>query len=152
MSKEHLLQELADAYEQVIAAATVAAHRGVSSNGDEWGPREIVAHLAGWEMMATVRIPYIVSGMAPLEESDETRQTVMNDAINATIVTLVGEQPLDAICGILRRAYQRDLELLRSLDESFFQPGEYVNERTKGAIEHCQEHLEVLVRSHPDPE
>ena len=109
------------------------------------GAREIVAHLAGWEVMATVRIPRIVAGMPPLEESDEARQEVMNDAINATIVTMIGDQSLDAVCGILRQAYQRDIELLKTLDNTFFQPGQYVYERTNAAIEHCQEHLEMLV-------
>ena len=89
MSKEQLLQEFADAYEQLIGTATEAAQRGVTRQGDEWGPREIVAHLAGWEVMATVRIPRIVAGMPPAEFADETQQTVMNDAINAAMVTLI---------------------------------------------------------------
>ena len=149
MPKEQLLQELADAFEQLIGTATDAAQRGVTRQGDMWGPREIVAHLAGWEVMATVRVPKIAAGMPPLEEADETRQAVMNDAINATIITMVGEQPLDTVCGILRQAYQRDIEMLRKLDDTFFQPGEYVYERTKDVIEHCQEHLQDLVLSHP---
>jgi len=149
MPKEQLLQELADAFEQLIGTATDAAQRGVTRQGDMWGPREIVAHLAGWEVMATVRVPKIAAGMPPLEEADETRQAVMNAAINATIVTMVGEQPLDTVCGILRQAYQRDIEMLRKLDDTFFQPGEYVYERTKDVIEHCQEHLQDLVLSHP---
>ena len=149
MSKEQLLQELAEAFEKLIRTATEAAQRGVTRKGDRWGPREIVAHLAGWEVMATVRIPHIIAGMPPLEEADETRQAVMNDAINATIVTMIGEQPLETVCGILRQAYQRDIEILRKLDDTFFQPGEYVYERTKNVIEHCQEHMEVLVLSHP---
>ena len=149
MSKEQLLQELADAFEQLIGTATDAAQRGVTRQGDMWGPREIVAHLAGWEVMATVRVPKIAAGMPPLEEADKTRQAVMNDAINATIITMVGEQPLDTVCGILRQAYQRDIEMLRKLDDTFFQPGEYVYERTKNVIEHCQEHLQDLVLSHP---
>jgi len=148
MSKEQLLQELAEAFEQVIAAATEAAQHGVTPQGDRWGPREIVAHLAGWEVMATVRIPKSVAGMPPFEDADETRQAVMDDAINATIVTMIGDQPLDTVCDILRQAYQRDIEMLRKLDETFFQPGEYVYERTKGVIEHCQEHLQMLVLSH----
>ena len=147
MSKEQLLQELADAFEQLITTATEAAQRGVTRREDTWGPREIVAHLAGWEVMATVRIPRIVAGMPPFEEADEVRQEVMNDAINATIVTMIGDQSLDAVCEILRQAYQRDIELLETLDESFFQPGQYVYERTNGVIEHCQEHLEMLVLS-----
>ena len=149
MSKEQLLQELVDAYEQLIRTATQAAQRGVTRQGDTWGLREIVAHLAGWEVMATVRIPRIAAGMPPFEEADETRQAVMDDAINATIVTMVGDQPLETVCGLLRQAYHSDVEMLSKLDDTFFHPGEYVYERTKAAIEHCQEHLEVLVLSHP---
>ncbi len=149
MSKEQLLQEFAEAFEKVIGTAIEAAQHGVTRKGDTWGPREVVAHLAGWEVMATVRIPKIAAGMAPLEEADEARQAVMNDAINATIVTMVGDQPLDTVCGILRQAYQRDVEILRKLDETFFQPGEYVYERTRSVIEHCQEHSQKLVLSYP---
>lgn len=149
MSKEQLLQEFAAAYEQFIAAATEAEQRGVTRQGDTWGPREIVAHLAGWEVMATVRLPRIAAGLAPLEFSDETQQAVMNDAINATIVAMIGEQPLEAVCGLLRRAYQRDAEILRTLENARFQPGEYVYERTKGIIEHCQEHLEAFAPGRP---
>jgi hypothetical protein len=149
MSKEQLLQELAEAFEQVIATATAVAQRGVNRQREAWGPREVVAHLAGWEVMATVRIPKIVAGMPPLEFADETQQTVMDDAINATIVTMIGDQPLSAVCNILRQAYQRDIEMLRKLDDTFFQPGEYVYERTKNVIEHCHEHAQELVLSHP---
>src|SRR5260221_3855253 len=115
MSKEQLLQELADAFEKLIATAPQQAQRALTRQGDTWGPREIVAHLAGWEVIATVRLPKIVAGMAPFEEADETRQAVMNDAINATIVTMVGDQPLETVYGILRQAYQRDVEMLRIL-------------------------------------
>ena len=149
MSKEQLLQEFAEAYEKLIGTATEAAQRGVTRQGDTWGPREIVAHLAGWEVMATVRIPKIVAGMPPLEEADETRQAVMNDAINATIVTMIGDQPLETLYGLLRQAYHHDIEMLRKLDDTFFQPGEYVYERTKDVIEHCQEHGQELILSYP---
>ena len=145
MSKEQLLQDLAEAFEQFIETATDTARRGVTHQEKAWGPREIVAHLAGWEVMATVRVPKIAAGMPPLELADETQQTVMNDALNATIVAMIGEQSLDTVCGILRRAYQSDIEMLRKLGEAFFQPGEYVYERTKDVIEHCHEHMEKLV-------
>ena len=148
MSKEQLLQEFADAYEKIIETAIEAAQHGLTHKGVVWGPREVVAHLAGWEVMATVRIPHIVAGMPPLEETDEARQAVMNDAINATIVTMIGEQSLENVCGILRQAYQCDIEILKKLDDTFFQPGQYVYERTKSAIEHCQEHGQELVLSH----
>ena len=144
MSKEHLLQELAEAYEQFISTATKAAQRGVTRTGDTWGPREVVAHIAGWEVMATMRIPKIAAGMPPLEFDDDEQNDVMNDAINAAIVAMAGEQSLETLCGVLRQAYRRDVEILRQLDDTHFQPGQYVYERTKSAVEHCQEHGQEL--------
>ncbi len=149
MSKDQLLQEFAAAYEQLIETATQAAQRGVARQGDTWGPREVVAHLAGWEVMATVRIPRIVAGMPPAEFADKTQQTVMDDAINAAFITLVGDQPLETLCSMLRQAYRRTVEILSQLDERFFQPGEYVYERTKGVIEHCQEHRQAHLSTDP---
>ena len=148
MAKEQLLQEFAEAYEQLIETATLAVQHEVSQSQDGWGPREIVGHLAGWEVMASVRIPRIVAGMPPAEFTDPIQQTMMNDAINAAMVTLIGEQPLKTLCDLLRQIYQRNVEMLRSLDDKFFQPGKYVNERTKAVIEHCQEHMQQLVLSH----
>lgn len=144
MSKNQLLQEMADAYERTIAAAIEASQGGPSAKVNAWGPREIIAHMAGWEVMATVRIPKIVAGMPPLEFADEAQQTVMDDAINAALIAMIGDQPLEAICDILRRAYQSNIEFLQTLDDRFFQPGEYVYERSKGVIEHCQEHMEQM--------
>ncbi|GCE21443.1 hypothetical protein [Dictyobacter kobayashii] len=108
LSKEQLIQEFAAANERTIEIATEAAQRGITSKQSAWGPREVIAHMAGWEVMATVRIPRIVAGMAPLEEPDEERRAVMNDAINTMIVTMIGDQSLATICGILaRRTAQR---------------------------------------------
>jgi predicted enzyme related to lactoylglutathione lyase len=149
IAKEQLLQGFMEAYEHLIETASLAAQRGVTQGRNGWGPRQIVAHMAGWEVMASVRIPRIVAGMPPAEFTDRTQQTVMNDAINAALITLMGEQPLETLCGMLRQAYQRNVELLRSLEDTFFQPGEYVYERTKAVIEHCQEHMQQLVLPHP---
>jgi hypothetical protein len=143
MSKEQLLQEFVAAYERLIATAAGAAQRGVTRRGDMWGPREVVAHLAGWEVMANVRIPHIVAGMPPAEFTDPQQARVMNDAINATIVTMAGDQPLDTLSGMLRQAYQRTVAILEPLEQQFFQQGEYVYERTNAVIDHCREHIDV---------
>jgi hypothetical protein len=142
LSKEQLLQEFTAAYERLIETATQAAQRDAPAK-DTWGPREVVAHLAGWEIMANVRIPPILAGMAPLEFGEPAQARVMNDAINATIVTIAGDQPLDTLCGMLRQAYHRTLEILEPVDGSSFVPGTYVYERTRGVIHHCQEHIDV---------
>jgi hypothetical protein len=146
LSKEELLREFAAAYERVIAAARLADQRGGRSSAD-WGPREVIAHLAGWEVMANVRIPHILAGMPPAEFSDPWQERVMNDAINTTFVTLAGDRSLESLSGVLRQAYRRTAELLRAVDEAEFQPGTYVYERTSGIIEHCQEHTEAHLSS-----
>lgn len=144
MSKGQLLRAFAAAYEMIITTAEAAEQNGVTSPAGTWGPREILAHLAGWEVIATVRIPHILAGMTPHDESDRQQQRVMNDALNAAMVALVGEQPLASVCGILRQAYQRDIAILSEIDDALFHPGAYVYERTKDVIEHCQEHTEML--------
>jgi hypothetical protein len=143
MRKEQLLQEFVAAYELLIAAAALAEQRGATRQADGWGPREVVAHLAGWEVMATVRIPHIVAGTPPMEFSDAAQARVMNDAINIAFVTMAGEQSLETLCDTLRGAYQHTVEILTPLDDSYFQPGHYVYERTNSVIEHCQEHIDV---------
>jgi len=145
MSKDQLLQEMADAYERIIAAATEASLRNSNLNIDgAWGPREVIAHMAGWEVIGTVQIPKVVAGMSPLEFADVERQTVMDDAINAALITMIGDQSLEIVCIMLRRAYQSTIELLKTLDDSAFQPGHYVYERSQDVIEHCVEHLKQL--------
>jgi hypothetical protein len=81
--------------------------------------------------------------MAPIEFGDRAQARIMNDAINATVVTMAGDQPLDTLCGTLRRAYRRTLEIIEPIDDSNFRPGSYVYERTKAVIDHCQEHIDV---------
>jgi hypothetical protein len=83
MTKEQLILEFAQAYEQLMETATLAAQCGMVQGKDGWGPREIVAHLTGWEVMASVRIPRIVAGTPPpvlviFYESEFERRTLLN--------------------------------------------------------------------------
>jgi hypothetical protein len=149
MTKEHLLQAFAQAYEKLITTVSLSEQRGVNRTPGSWGPREIVAHLIGWEVMASVCNPRTLADMPPAEFTDPTQATAMNDAINAACITLVGEQSRAPLCAMLRQAYQRNVEMLRSLEDRFFQPDAYVHRWTQAVIEHCQEHVEQLVLSHP---
>jgi len=144
LTRQQLVEQLTAAFEKLIAIARQVDERGRHFDRTHWGPREIVAHLAGWEMIATVRIPRVAAGMPPIEFTDETQDRVMNDAINAASVTLIGDQPLDALCRILREAYQQDIEMLNGLDDAHFVAGDYIYERSVGVIDHCQEHCEQL--------
>ncbi|MDQ2713438.1 MAG: ClbS/DfsB family four-helix bundle protein [Chloroflexota bacterium] len=147
MTKEQLLQAFAEAYEQLITTASLAVQQSMTRARGTWESREIIAHLIGWEVMASVRIPKIVVGMPPAEFTDPIQATMMNDAINAAFTTLMGEQSLEMLYNMLRQTYQQNMKVLTSLEDRFFQPGEYVYERTKAVIEHCQEHMEQLTFS-----
>lgn len=148
-SKEQLLEKFTEAHERLITVATEALQRGVIRKGDIWGPREILAHMAGWEAMAVSRIPLIIAGMPPIKYATEAQHAAMDDAINATVVTMIGDQPFDAICNILRKTYQADAQIIRELDDAVVRPGTYVYERSKAAIEHCYQHIQALEQMHP---
>ena len=144
MSKEELLQGLAEAHEKLIEAAVAASRRGVTRHGYEWGPREIVAHVAGWEALAVSRIPQIVAGIPPVKYVSDAQHAAMDNAINSMALTMIGDQPFDLVCDILRKTYQRDIELLSKIDASSFRPGNYVYDRTRAATGHCYEHAQSL--------
>jgi len=136
MTKEQLLQELINSHERLIASATVAHERGVTRDGQKWGPREVVAHIAGWEANAIMRVPNTLVG-APFSKYDQ-------EAFNNVVITLVGDQSFEKVCDILRQTYQRDVEMLRKLDDSAFVLGNYAYDRTKAAISHNYEHAQEL--------
>lgn len=144
LSKENLLQELVDAHERLITAATESVRRGVTPQGEAWGPREILAHIAGWEALATSRIPQIAAGIPPVHYANAAQHAAMDNAINVMAITMIGDQSFESVCTILRRTYRRDVELLRQIDEALFRPGNYVYDRTRAAIEHCYEHAQQL--------
>ncbi len=144
ISKEQLIQELIDAHEKLIATASTAHERGVRRTGDAWGPREVLAHIAGWEALAVARLPGILAGIPPVKYATEAQHAAMDDAINATVITMIGDQSFDTICTLLRKTYQADVQLISELDERIVRPGSYIYERTKAAIDHCHEHMQVL--------
>lgn len=136
MIKEQLLQELVNSHEKLIASASAAYERGVTRDGEKWGPREVVAHIAGWEANAIIRVPNTLAG-APFSKYDQ-------EAFNHVVITLVGDQSFEKVCDILRQTYQRDVEMLRKLDTSAFVLGNYAYDRTKAAISHNYEHAQEL--------
>lgn len=145
MSKEQLVQELADTYEQAI----VLALQGRQVHPAAWGAREIIAHLAGWEIITGVRLPGIVAGMSPVACPDRAQQLLMDDAINAALVGMIGDQSLAAICELLRRAYRSTLSVLQTFDDRCFQLDAPVYAYVRESIEHCLEHRGQLLPAQP---
>src|SRR5438105_718674 len=95
-----------------------------------------MAHIAGWEANATVRVPKVVAG-APRGEYDD-------DAFNEAVITTLGDQSFETVRVMLRRAYQRDVEMLETLDDALFVPGSFAYDHAKAAIDHCLKHTVKL--------
>jgi hypothetical protein len=134
--KEELIQQFEKAHEQLVLAATAASARGITRQGDRWGPREVLAHIVGWSTEATERIPRIIAGEPPLVYDDE--------AFNVAIITVLGDQPFDIVLDMFRRSHRRYVQMLVAQDEAVFVPGHPVYRRIQAVIQHHQEHAQGL--------
>lgn len=134
--KEELLQEFEKASERLILAATMTSARGITRQGNQWGPREVLAHIVGWNVEATERLPRIIAGEPPLKYDDE--------AFNVAIITVLGDQPFDVVLDMFRQTHQRYIQMLSAQDEAVFVPGHPVYRRIQAVIEHHHEHAQGL--------
>lgn len=134
--KEELLRQFENAHEQLVLAATAASSRGITQRGEQWGPREVLAHIVGWSTEATERIPRIVAGEPPLVYD--------NEAFNVAIITVLGDQPFDVVLDMFRRSHRRYVQMLKAQEEAVFVPGHPVYRRIQAVIEHHQEHAQGL--------
>jgi hypothetical protein len=134
--KEELLQQFGAAHEQLVLAATAAYARGITRQGDRWGPREVLAHIAGWSTEGTERIPRIIAGEPPLKYDDE--------AFNVAIITILGDQPFDVVLDMFQRTHRRYIQMLSEQDEAIFVPEHPVYRRIQAVIQHHNEHAQGL--------
>ena len=96
----------------------------------------MLAHSVGWEAEAIERIPLLVGGAPALTYDD--------DAFNAAVVTVLGDQPFEVVRDMLRRTHQRFAQMLSTLEDTAFVPGSNVYERVKAQIRHSDEHTQQL--------
>ena len=62
------------------------------------------------------------------------------------MVTLVGDQPIEALRRMLDRVHNRFLGMPEVQEDESFVPGHPIFERTKAAIGHSLEHIQALER------
>jgi hypothetical protein len=134
--KEELLRRFEQAHERLASSATAAAARGITQRGEQWGPREVLAHIVGWSAEATERIPRIIAGEPPLKYDDE--------AFNVAIITVLGDQSFDVVLDLFRQTHLRYIQMLGAQDKAVFVPGHPVYRRIQAVIEHHYEHAQGL--------
>ena len=133
--KEQMLRLFNSAHERLILAATSAEMRGIVRKG-EWGPREVLAHIIGWESEATARIPRLAAGEPPVTYDD--------DAINFAVITALGNQSFEDVRATLRSAHQRLIDLLKEQEDAVFTAGHSVYQRVAAMTQHSNEHAQKL--------
>ncbi|HVB26049.1 MAG TPA: divalent cation tolerance protein CutA [Ktedonobacteraceae bacterium] len=143
-TKEQIIQAFDEAYERLIAAATRAAEQGSATQNSEWGPREILAHIAGWAAQATAILPQIIAGLPPQTYVSDHQHNAIDEAFNVAYITLIGDQSFEQVLAITHQSHQRFVQILKAQDESIFVPGNYVYERMKRVIDHHLEHVRLL--------
>jgi hypothetical protein len=145
-AKEQLLQAFDEAYEQLITAATKAAGHGIEVLGDEWGPREILAHIVGWAAQATEMLPQVIAGLPPQAYVSELQHATIDDAFNAAFITLLGNQTFEQVLTLADQTHQKFVQMLKAQDESIFVPDNPVYLRMKRVIDHYLQHTQELER------
>ena len=142
--KEHLIRAFDAAYDELLAAAVAAVERESVLQEGEWGPREVLIHSAGWAAEATVRIPQVIAGSPPVVYADDAQHDAIDDAFNAAVIVIAGNQSFDQVFAIMQQTHQRFVHMLQAQDESIFVPGNYVYERVLAVILHHLQHAQEL--------
>ena len=133
--KEQMLREFDEAHEKLISVATTAHLRGASYKGG-WGPREVLAHIIGWESEARHRIPQLIAGATPKEYDHE--------ASNIIAVAAIDGQSFEQVRDTLRRAHRRLLHMLMKQEDAVFAPETSTHRRVKAMARHSVEHAQEL--------
>ena len=144
MSRDELLGAFAEAHDDLLIAADAAVTRGDPHGDDEWGVREALAHIAGWEVEAASRLPQLIAG-APAQDYDV-------DTFNVDAVAAHEGQSLHEVRDSLERAYARLVTLLDGLDEAAFAPTGVAEEWVSALTRHSHEHARELMGGRERPE
>ena len=143
-AKEQIIQAFDEAYEKLIAAATRATEQSSATQNSEWGPREILAHIAGWAAQATAILPQIIAGLPTPTYGSNQQHNAIDEAFNEAFIALIGKQSFEQVLTITHQTHQRFVQMLKAQDESIFVSGNYVYERMKRVIDHHLEHAQEL--------
>jgi len=133
--KEQILQAFIEVDQKLTGAATTVATRTTSHEKD-WGPREILAHIAAWEAEALHRIPLLEAGASS--------KTYDADAFNAEAVSRLGNQSFEQVLESFHQTHHRLLNYLASLDDTAFASDGAAYEWVTALIRHSLEHVQEL--------
>ena len=86
----------------------------------------MIAHIVGWNVEATERLPRVIAGKPPLKYDDE--------AFNVAIITMLGDQSFDVVLEMLQQTHQRYVQMLKEQDNKVFVSNHPVYKRIRAVI------------------
>ena len=145
LTKEQIIEAFDNAYNRLINHTITTQKTNSSTNSTNgWGPREILAHIAGWASQATTFMPQVIAGIPPQTFYNENQHTAIDDTFNVSFITLIGNQSFEQILNIANQTHQDFKDMLLAQHENIFVPGNYLYERLKRVILHYLDHAQEL--------
>jgi hypothetical protein len=145
LTKEQIIEAFDNAYNRLINLTITTQKTNSSTNSTNgWGPREILAHIAGWASQATTFMPQVIAGIPPQTFYNENQHTAIDDTFNVSFITLIGNQSFEQILNIANQTHQDFKDMLLAQHENIFVPGNYLYERLKRVILHYLDHAQEL--------
>jgi hypothetical protein len=132
------LRESADAFKNCVVAVPDEVFLRTFS---EWSPRDVLAHLIGWNDYTITGCRQIRSGEAPFYLSDEPNDF---STVNAASVQKYAAQDKQQLLDELQRSLQALLGFLRALDPADWERDHGTRDE-QGHPEIIRNHVEALI-------
>lgn len=143
MDKQTALAELQSGFDAVLAAVDGADESAMSRIvlGD-WNAKDILAHIAGWQVQMTGAMERMARGERPTPEGVDYSDS---DAWNARFSGAMRAQSATTVVAELKQSYSNYLRAAQAIPDDRWGEGKTINRllETSGTG-HYKEHLETL--------
>lgn len=143
MDKRSAISKVEEGFAAVMAAVSGLDERAMSERfyGD-WGVKDILAHIAGWQEQMSEAMQRMAQGERPTPEGVDYSDA---DAWNARFAGAMAAQNAETVVATLRQSYANYLRAAKAIPDDRFGEGKTVNRllETSG-YGHYAEHLPAL--------
>lgn len=108
----------------------------------EWGVKDILAHISGWQQTMTRAMERMARGERPTAEGEDYTDA---DAWNARFAAAMVAQSAETVIADLRQSYANYVRAARAIPEDRFGEGKTINKLLEASgYGHYEEHLPAI--------
>ncbi len=143
MDKQSVIQLVEDGFRALVAAVDGLDEAAMSRRFyGEWNAKDILAHIAGWQVLMTAAMERMARGERPTPEGVDYSDA---DAWNARFAAAMKPQSAGTIVAALRQSHANFVRAARAIPEDRYGEGKTINRLLEGSGSgHYQEHLPAL--------